>query len=86
MRSRSLWARRGWAALASGVAWAPEAAHACSVCMGGTTDPAQGGFFVSAMVLSSLPVALGGGLALWLRHRARRLSQREQDGFGEIDR
>ncbi len=83
MRRRSQPAR--WASLAGAAAvgiwvWAPHSARACSVCMGGSEDPTQGGFFVSAMVLSALPLALGGGFALWLRHRARQLARREQDG------
>jgi hypothetical protein len=49
----------------------PRAADACAVCMSGREDDTQRAFLLGTILLSTLPLALVGGLALWLRRRAR---------------
>ncbi len=49
----------------------PRAAEACYVCMSGREDDTQRAFLLGTILLSTLPLALIGGIALWLRRRAR---------------
>jgi hypothetical protein len=60
-----------FAICASAVA-APRLALACSVCTAGKEDETQSAFRLSTLFLSVLPLAMFGGLALWLWVRARR--------------
>lgn len=57
--------------LAFGLAWAPRAAEACAVCMGGREDENRAAFIGTTVFLSVLPLALIAGIALWLRKRIR---------------
>jgi uncharacterized iron-regulated membrane protein len=45
--------------------------------MSGRDDDTQRAFLLGTLLLSSLPLALIGGLILWLRRRARELAARE---------
>jgi hypothetical protein len=56
---------------------APRAADACAVCMSGRDDDTQRAFLLGTILLSTLPLALIGGLALWLRRRARAAAARD---------
>jgi hypothetical protein len=61
----------------------PGAAAACAVCTSGRDDDTQRAFLLGTILLSTLPLALIGGIALWLRRRAREASAREQLAEGE---
>ena len=61
------------ALLALVLAWAPRAAEACSVCMGGREDENQAAFIATTVFLSVLPLALIGGIVFWLRRRLREI-------------
>ena len=52
---------------------AASSASACPVCFD-AEDEARGAYLATTIVLSLLPLGLGGGAALWLR---RRLKERE---------
>jgi len=67
---------RGLAAAALGalVVCSPGLARACAVCGGGANDQTQVGFLAGTLLLSILPLALIGGIALWIRGRARRIA------------
>lgn len=71
-------ARRGHGFAAVGLALAivlaARASSACAVCTGGANDQTQAGFLLGTLLLSTLPLVLIGALALWIRHRARRLA------------
>jgi hypothetical protein len=54
---------------------APEAARACSVCGAGREDETRVAFLVTTLFLSVLPLAMLGGLLLWVRHRLRRTAE-----------
>ncbi len=73
---------RGLAAAAFGalVVCSPGLARACSVCVGGTNDQTQTGFVAGSLLLSILPLALIGGIALWIRGRARRIAAQQAAG------
>jgi len=59
--------------VASGLAIAPELAHACAVCGAGTgEDTSRVAYLITSAVLSVLPVSLLGGFLLWVRARSRR--------------
>ena len=62
------------AALGALVVCSPGLARACAVCGGGANDQTQVGFLAGSLLLSILPLALIGGLALWIRGRARRIT------------
>lgn len=51
---------------------APELAHACPGCIDLKTKN-RVAFFVTTIVLSLLPLGMVGGMAVWLRRRARAL-------------
>ena len=61
------------AAPATLLALAPELARACAVC-GAGADPDQSriAYLVTTAVLSALPLAMFGGILLWLRRQHRR--------------
>ncbi len=48
----------------------PRAAQACAVCIGRDANT-QRAFLVGTLLLSALPFFLIGGLAWWIRRRAR---------------
>ena len=56
---------------------APRVAHACSVCFS-ATDQARIAFIATTVFLSLLPMALVGGLVLWVRRRAAELRRLEE--------
>jgi hypothetical protein len=55
----------------------PHAAQACAVCMSGREDDNQRAFLAGTILLSTLPLALVGAIAWWIRRRARELAARE---------
>jgi hypothetical protein len=59
----------------------PQAARACAVCTSGREDDTQRAFLLGTILLSTLPLALIGGIALWLRRRAR-MHERPPAGGG----
>jgi hypothetical protein len=67
-------------ALATLLVAAPRLASGCSVCGGGANDQTQGGFLVGSLLLSILPLALIGGIALWIRRRVRQMADDEAAG------
>ena len=64
-------------ALAALVAVLPRAAEACAVCLSGREDDNQRAFLAGTILLSTLPVALIGGIAWYVRRRAREIAERE---------
>jgi hypothetical protein len=64
-------------ALAALVASLPRAAEACAVCLSGREDDNQRAFLAGTILLSTLPVALIGGIAWYIRRRAREIAARE---------
>lgn len=68
------------AALGALVVCSPGLARACSVCGGGANDQTQVGFLAGSLLLSILPLALIGGIALWIRGRARRITAQQAAG------
>jgi hypothetical protein len=58
----------------------PRVAEACAVCMSGRDDDTQRAFLLGTLLLSGLPFALIGGLALWIRRRARAQAETERAG------
>jgi hypothetical protein len=64
-------------ALAALVAALPRAAEACAVCLSGREDDNQRAFLAGTILLSTLPVALIGGIAWYIRRRAREIAARE---------
>ncbi|HEX2485680.1 MAG TPA: hypothetical protein VHQ66_10285, partial [Myxococcota bacterium] len=50
---------------------APRVAHACYVCMSGREDDSGRAFLLGSVLLSVLPFALFGGIALWIWRRVR---------------
>ena len=64
-------------ALAAVVAALPRAAEACAVCLSGREDDNQRAFLAGTILLSTLPVALIGGIAWYIRRRAREIAARE---------
>lgn len=68
--------RRTLAPLALALAVAtPRIAAACAVCLGGTGGGTQRAFAIGTLFLSVLPLAVIGGVILYLRHRARALER-----------
>ena len=57
----------------------PEAATACAVCTGGQTEETRYAFLWTTGFLSALPLGLIGGLAWYLRRRAREIGARALD-------
>ena len=55
--------------------WAPRVAHACSVCGAGRDDETRTAFLITTGFLTVLPLLLVGGVAWWLRRRARELEE-----------
>jgi len=52
---------------------APELARACAVCgAGADEDQSRVAYLVTMLVLSALPLAMFGGILLWLRRQHRR--------------
>jgi hypothetical protein len=64
-----------FAAASALLAAAPRAAEACAVCAPG--QGGQGNFLLGTVLLSTLPLAMVGGLVWYLRRRAR-AQEREQ--------
>lgn len=62
------------------VVCSPGLAWACAVCGGGANDQTQVGFLAGSLLLSILPLALIGGIALWIRGRARRITAQQTAG------
>ena len=52
----------------------PEIARACAVCGAGRDDETRNAFLLTTLFLSVLPLAMFGGLLLWMRHRLRQRS------------
>jgi hypothetical protein len=69
--------RFGLALLVAVLAALPRAAGACAVCMSGREDDNQRAFLAGTILLSTLPVALIGGIAWWVRRRAREIAAQE---------
>ena len=63
--------------LAALVAALPRAAEACAVCLSGREDDNQRAFLAGTILLSTLPVAMIGGIAWYIRRRAREIAARE---------
>jgi hypothetical protein len=63
-----------WIAL---LAVLPRAAAACAVCTSGREDDNQRAFLAGTILLSTLPVALVGSIAWYIRRRAREIAARE---------
>jgi high-affinity Fe2+/Pb2+ permease len=61
------------AALAAGLALAPAAAHACSVCFAATEEQNRVAYLVTTVLMSVLPLGMVGGLVWWLHRRAQEL-------------
>lgn len=59
---------------------APALAGACPVCNPGLDDPAQFGFLMGTIFLSTLPLALVGSLVFWIRRRLRQIEAEEASG------
>lgn len=55
----------------------PRAAAACAVCLSGREDDNQRAFLAGTILLSTLPLMLIGGIAWWVRRRAREIAARE---------
>lgn len=53
----------------------PRLAAACAVCLGGTGGGTQRAFAIGTIFLSVLPLAVIGGLILYLRHRAKAIER-----------
>jgi hypothetical protein len=52
---------------------APELARACAVCgAGADEDQSRTAYLLTTLVLSALPLAMLGGVLLWLRRQHRR--------------
>ena len=81
-RTAPTWPVRVLAAATLGalVVCSPRLAWACSVCSGGANDQTQVGFLAGSLLLSILPLALIGGIALWIRGRARRITAQQVAG------
>ncbi len=58
--------------------FAPQVASACSACSGGSTDGSQSAFFFASLFLSFVPLALIGGIAVFLLRRARRFANEDE--------
>ena len=69
--------RLAFLALAALLALLPRAALACAVCLSGREDDNQRAFLAGTILLSTLPVALIGGMAWYIRRRAREIAARE---------
>ena len=61
--------RPGAAAALALAALRPGAALACPACFSASTDGVLVAYLVSAVVMTLLPLALVGGLVLWVRRR-----------------
>lgn len=70
---------RARAAAAAGVAalLLGQEAAACSVCTGGSTPESQYAFFWASLAISILPLAMLGGILLWI-HRRMRMAERAE--------
>jgi hypothetical protein len=53
--------------------WWPALAEACAVCFSGRSDETRAAFRVTTAFLTFLPLFAVGGIAWWLRRRARQL-------------
>lgn len=62
------------------VALAPLDAAACPSCLAAQDKGVQIAYMVATVFMSVLPLALIGGLAFWLRRRARQLALEEAAG------
>jgi hypothetical protein len=78
--------RRVAATLGALVVCSPGLARACAVCGGGANDQTQAGFLAGTLLLSILPLALIGGIALWIRRRARLMAEEATGGIRLPDR
>ncbi len=61
----------------------PRLAEACAVCSAGQQDN-QGGFVAGSILLSVLPPSFVGCVAVWVRHRVRKLSSEEAAGIPRL--
>ncbi|MGH0034561.1 MAG: hypothetical protein ACQGVK_06000 [Myxococcota bacterium] len=57
----------------------PGLAAACSVCMSGREDENRLAFILTTAFLTLLPLALIGGVVMFLRSRLRELAEREEN-------
>jgi hypothetical protein len=60
------------------LAAAPDLAHACAACID-LKSKNRVAFFSTTIVLSLLPLGMVGGMAVWLRRRARALAPEVRD-------
>lgn len=58
----------------------PVDALACPLCIAAQSESVQQAFALASLFLSVLPLAMIGGLFLWLRRRARQLAAEEAAG------
>jgi hypothetical protein len=72
--------RLALAATAAATLLLPRLAEACAVCSAGRED-SQSGFVVGSILLSVLPPSFVGCVALWVRHRVRKLAAEEAAGI-----
>jgi len=83
--SKNIASRRlAFATFAAVLAAAPALASACPVCTGGANDKTQFGFLVGSLLLSVLPLALVGGIALFLVRRVRRIEAELVGGTSRV--
>jgi hypothetical protein len=57
------------------IVWTPRVGAACAVCSAGQEDETRLAFILTTAFMTVLPLAMLGGLFLWLRKRARELDE-----------
>jgi hypothetical protein len=61
------------------IVWTPRVGAACAVCGAGQEDETRLAFILTTALMTALPLAMLGGLFLWLRKRARALDEAARD-------
>jgi hypothetical protein len=56
---------------------APRPAAACAMCVAAAVDKASGSLLAGSLLLSILPLAMLGGMILWIRRRVRQIDAAE---------
>ena len=51
--------------------WLPSVANACAVCMSGREEDTRFAFIWTTAFLTAMPLALVGGVILWIRRRVK---------------